>query len=85
MQKMSRTYKTDPYGVKEARGTTWNPREFARERSVFTAHRRDLPKRIRARERREMERIARDIEAWDDYTATVREFATETNRDCWQF
>lgn len=85
---MAHTFKTDPWHVKEARGTDWHPREFARERSVFTAHRRDLSKRIRARERREMERIARDIEAWGDYVptgATLREFATDTNRDGWQY
>lgn len=68
---MAHTFKTDPWHVKEARG----------------AARRDLSKRIRARERREMERIARDIEAWGDYFpsgATLREFATDTNRDGWQ-
>lgn len=30
---MSKTYKTDPWDVKEARGVAWNPREFRRERS----------------------------------------------------
>lgn len=47
----------------------------------------ELSKRIRARERREMDRILRDMEAWGDYVptgATLREFASDTNRDSWQ-
>lgn len=60
---MAHTYKTDPWHVKEARGEAWRPSQFARDGSAYTAHRRDLSKRIRARERREMERIARDMEA----------------------
>lgn len=71
---MSKTYKTDPWDVKETRGVTWHPR--------------DLSKRIRARERREMERITRDIEAWESYYptgATLREFETTTNKDGWQY
>nr|DAR75446.1 MAG TPA: hypothetical protein [Caudoviricetes sp.] len=85
---MAHTFKTDPWDVKEARGTDWHPREFARERSVFTAHRRDLSKRIRARERREMGRIARDLSAWDGYYptgATLREFAADIDRLGWQY
>lgn len=85
---MAHTFKTDPWHVKEARGAAWHPSEFARESSLFTKHRRDIAKRIRVRERREMERIARDIEAWGDYFpsgATLREFATDTNRDGWQY
>lgn len=62
---MAHTYKTDPWHVKEARGVAWHPSEFRREHSPYTTHRRDLSKRIRARERREMARIARDMEAWD--------------------
>lgn len=76
---MSKTYKTDPWHVKEARGAAWHPREFPREHSPYT---RDLSKRIRARERREMNRIIRDMEAWDDYVpsgTTLREFDTLTN------
>lgn len=79
---MSKTYKTDPWDVKETRGATWHPREFRRE------HTRDLSKRIRARERREMERITRDLEAWESYYptgATLREFETATNKDGWQY
>lgn len=85
---MAHTFKTDPWHVKEARGAAWHPSEFRRERSLFTRHNRDISKRIRARERREMDRIARDMEAWGDYFptgATLREFATDTNRDGWQF
>lgn len=85
---MAHTFKTDSWHVKEARGTDWHPREFARERSVFTAHRRDLSKRIRARERREMDRIARDLSAWDGYYpmgATLRKFETDTDCDSWQY
>jgi hypothetical protein len=77
---MSKTFKTDPWDVKEARGVAWHPREFRRERSLYT---RDLSKRIRARERREMERITRDLEAWESYYptgATLREFETSTNK-----
>lgn len=72
---MSKTYKTDP-------------REFRREASLYTRHTRDLSKRIRARERREMDRIARDLEAWESYYptgATLREFETSTNKDGWQY
>lgn len=71
---MSKTYKTDPWDVKEARGVAWHPR--------------DLSKRIRARERREMERITRDLEAWESYYptgATLREFETSTNKDGRQY
>lgn len=78
---MSKTYKTDPWDVKEARGVAWHPREFRRERSLY------LSKRIRARERREMERITRDLDAWESYYptgATLREFETSTNKDGWQ-
>lgn len=85
---MAHTFKTDPYWVKEARGTAWHPSEFRRDRSRYTKARRDLSKRIRARERREMDRIAREMEAWDDYYstgATLREFASDTNRDGWQY
>lgn len=84
---MAHTYKTDPWHVKEARGTAWHPREFARDGSAYTAHRRDLSKRIRARERREMERIMRDIEAWEEYYptgATLREYNRETDSHAWQ-
>lgn len=66
---MAHTFKTDPWHVKEARG---HPTQFAR----------DISKRLRARERREMERITRDIEAWG---ATLREFSSDTNRDGWQY
>ena len=82
---MSKTYKTDPWDVKEARDVAWHPRELRRERSLYT---RDLSKRIRARERREMERITRDLEAWGSYYptgATLREFETSTNKDGWQY
>ena len=75
---MSKTYKTDPWDVKETRNT----REFRRE------HTRDLSKRIRARERREMERITRDLDAWESYYptgATLREFETATSNDGWQY
>lgn len=71
---MSKTYKTDPWDVKEAR-------EFRREHPLYT---RDLSKRIRARERREMKRITRDLEAWESYYptgATLHEFETATSRD----
>ena len=74
---MSKTYKTDPWDVKEARGVAWHPREFRREAT------RDLSKRIRARERREMDRITRDLEAWESYYptgATLSEFETTTNK-----
>lgn len=83
---MAHTYKTDPWHVKEARGVAWHPSEFRRGHSDYTSHRRDLSKRIRARERREMERIARDIEAWEDYYptgATLREFNRETDSHAW--
>lgn len=85
---MAHTFKTDPWHVKEARGAAWHPTQFAREHSPYTKARRDLSKRIRARERREMDRIARDMEAWGDYFptgATLREFATDTDRDGWQY
>jgi len=85
---MSKTYKTDPWAVKEARGAAPRPREFRRERSLYTRHTRDLSKRIRARERREMERITHDLEAWESYYptgATLREFETATNKDGWQY
>ena len=78
---MSKTYKTDPWDVKEARGAAWHHRESRREHSLYT---RDPSKRIRARERREMERITRDLEAWESYYptgATLREFETATNKD----
>lgn len=81
---MSKTYKTDPWDVEEAHGEDWRPPQFARERSVYTKHRRDLSKRIRARERREMDRILRDMEAWESYYptgGTLREFETT---DGWQ-
>lgn len=77
---MSKTYKTDPWDIKEARGVTWHPREFHREHSLYT---RDLSKRIRARERREMDRITRAIEAWESYYptgATPRELETKDGR-----
>ena len=77
---MSKTYKTDPWDVKETRSAAWHPREFRREHS--------LSKRIRARERREMERITRDLEAWESYYptgSTLREFETATNKDGWQY
>lgn len=82
---MSKTYKTDPWDVKEARGVAWHPREFRRQGSPYT---RDLSKRIRARERREMERITRDLDAWESYYptgATLRESETATNKDGWQY
>jgi hypothetical protein len=85
---MAHTFKTDPWHVKEARGAVWHPTQFAREHSPYTKARRDISKRIRARERREMERITRDIEAWGDYFptgATLREFSSDTNRDGWQY
>lgn len=84
---MAHTFKTDPWHVKEARGVAWHPSEFTREHSPYTSHRRAISKRIRARERREMERIVRDMEAWGDYYpsgATLREFATDTVRIAWQ-
>lgn len=74
------TYKTDPYWVKEARGEERAPTQFRREHSVFTRHTRGPSKRIRARERREMDRIARDLSAWDGTAATLREFAADTDR-----
>lgn len=83
---MAHTFKTDPWHVKEERGVSWHPTQFAREHSPYTKARRDIAKRIRARERREMERIARDIEAWGDYFptgATLREFNRETNSHAW--
>ena len=83
---MSKTYKTDPWDVKEARGVAWHPREFRREASPNTRHTRDLSKRIRARERREMDRITRDLEAWENYYptgATLREFDSLTNAHAW--
>lgn len=84
---MARTYKTDPDYVKEARGEAWHPSQLARCGSRYTRHTRDLSKRIRARERREMDRIMRDIEAWEDYTpmgnSVIREFDTATNAHAW--
>ena len=84
---MAHTFKTDPWHVKEARGAVWHPSQFARDSSAYTAHRRDLSKRIRARERREMDRILRDIEAWEDYVPTgnsvIREFDTQTDAHAW--
>lgn len=77
---MARTYKTDPDYVKEALHPTQSPRTG----STYTKHRRDLSKRIRARERREMDRILRDMEACGDYLPsgmTLREFDTMT--DAW--
>lgn len=85
---MAHTFKTDPWHVKEERGVAWHPTQFARESSPYTKHRRDIAKRIRARERREMGRIARDISAYDDYYptgATLRQFASDTDRDSWQY
>lgn len=85
---MSHTFKTDPWHVKEARGAAWHPTQFTREHSRYTKHRRDLAKRIRARQRRAMERIARDMEAWEDYAptgATLRDFVSETDRVAWQY
>ena len=64
---MAHTYKTDPDWVKEARVEAGHPSQFARYGSAYAAHRRDLSRRIRARERREMDRIMRDIEAWEGY------------------
>lgn len=64
---MAHTFKTDPWHVKEARGVAWHPSEFRRDHSPYTKVRRDLSKRIRARERREMERITRDMEALEGY------------------
>ena len=84
---MAHTFKTDPWHVKEARGEGWHPSQFARYGSGYTRHTRDLSKRIRARERREMDRIMRDLEAWEGYVPTgnsiVREFDTETNAHAW--
>lgn len=81
---MAHTYKTDPDWVKEARGEAWHPARFG---SAYTAHRRGLSKRIRARERREMDRILRDLEAWEGYAPTgnsvIREFDTSTNAHAW--
>lgn len=68
---MAHTFKTDPWHVKEARVAS-------HAHSPYTKARRD-----RARERREMDRITRDMEAWGDYFptgATLREFATDTER-----
>lgn len=68
---MSRTYKTDPWYVKEARGAARH-------------HPRDLSKRIRASERREIERIIHNLEAWESYYptgTTPHEFETTTNKD----
>lgn len=84
---MAHTFKTDPWHVKEARGEAWRPNQFARYGSGYTRHTRDLSKRIRARERREMDRIMRDLEAWEDYVPTgnsiVREFDNLTNAHAW--
>lgn len=65
---MSKTYSWD---VKETHGATWHHSPYTR----------DPRKRLRARERREMERI---IEAWESYyptEATLREFETATNKE----
>lgn len=65
---MSKTYKTDPWDVKETR-------------ELHRKHTRDLSKRIRARDRREMERITRDLDAWESYYptgTTLRELQTTT-------
>lgn len=73
---MSRTYKIDPWDVKEAHGATRHP--------LYT---RDLTKRIRARERREMMRITQDLKAWESYYptgATLDEFETTTDKNGWQ-
>lgn len=84
---MAHTYKTDPDWIKEARGEAWHPSQFARYGSGYTRHTRDLSKRIRARERREMDRIMRDLEAWEGYYPTgnsvIREFDTATNAHAW--
>lgn len=84
---MAHTFKTDPWHVKEARGVAWHPSQFARYGSAYTRHTRDLSKRIRARERREMDRIMRDLEAWEGYVPTgnsvIREFDTKTNAHAW--
>ena len=84
---MARTYKTDPDWVKESRGEAWHPSQFARYGSAYTRNHRDLSKRIRARERREMDRIMRDLEGWESYYPTgnrvVREFDTETYAHAW--
>lgn len=67
---MSKTYKTDPWDVKESRGAAWHPL--------------DLSKRLRARERREMARIAQDLEAWEAYYPTgaaLREFKTAADNE----
>lgn len=84
---MAHTYKTDPDWVKEARGEAWRPSQSARYGSAHTAHRRDLSKRIRARERREMDRIMRDMEAWEVYYPTgssvIREFDSQTDAHAW--
>lgn len=78
---------TDPDWVKEARGEAWHPSQFARHRSGYTRHTRDLSKRIRARERREMKRIIQDLAAWGDYYPTgssiIHEFDTATNAHAW--
>lgn len=83
---MAHTYKTDPDYVKEARGEAWRPSQFARTASAYAKHHRDLSKRIRARERREMDRILRDMEAWESYYPTgptLREFDSLTNAHAW--
>lgn len=83
---MAHTYKTDPDYVKEARGEAWHPTQFPRTSNPYTKHRRDLSKRIRARERREMDRILREMEVWGDYIpsgTTLREFDTLTNAHAW--
>ncbi len=84
---MAHTFKTDPDWVKGARGEAWHPSQFARYGSAYTRNHRDLSKRIRARERREMDRIMRDLEAWEGYVPTgnriIREFDTKTNAHAW--
>ena len=79
---MAHTFKTDPWDIKEAHGEDWRSSQFARERSVYTKRRHDLSKRIRARDRREMDRILRDMEACGNYIptgATLLEFDTTTD------
>lgn len=56
---MAHTYKTDPWHVKEARGAAWHPTH-----SPYTFHRRDLSKRIRARERRFLSALVGRVD-WD--------------------
>lgn len=72
---MSKTYKTDPWDVKETRQH--------RPRSLHT---RDLSKRTSARERREIERITRDLEAWESYYPTGQHYVNmDDPKDGWQY